>query len=465
MSSNPAFFSALDLLKLYGKKKLSPVEVLDAVMARLQAENPALNAFCVIDPETGRKMAKDSERRWMKGRPKGLLDGVPIPIKDTNPVIGWPFRVGSRTTSPDPVRHDSPPVARLREHGAVFFGKTTTPEFGWKGVCDSPLTGITRNPWNPAKTPGGSSGGAAVAVATGIGPLALGGDGGGSIRMPAGYTGVYGIKATFGRVPNLQGPVLHHMSVQGPMGRHVADNALMLRVLSYPDARDPLVLPHQDIDYLPLLKKGVKGLRIGFSPALGHADVDAQVAAKVASAVRVFERLGAQVEEAEPGLGNQRPALDTLWRASRARLIMNMSIDQMLLVEPELLACARAGMDMSALEYQQALHVKTQMGEKMQAFHQKYDLLVTPTLPIVAFDAGQLVPGGDRKTYPQWYDWSPFSWPFNMTRQPAASCPCGFNDEGLPIGMQIVGPLHREDLVLRASHAFEQARPFKMPRA
>jgi aspartyl-tRNA(Asn)/glutamyl-tRNA(Gln) amidotransferase subunit A len=462
MKTNPAFLSALDLLRLYRKKALSPLEALDSVLRRLKAENPTLNAFCVVDEETGRKMAKASEARWTKGKPKGLLDGVPIPIKDTNAVAGWPFRIGSRTTSPDPVHYDGPAVARLREHGAVFFGKTTTPEFGWKGVCDSPLTGITRNPWNPAKTPGGSSGGAAVAVATGIGPLALGGDGGGSIRMPAGYTGVYGIKATFGRVPNIQGPVLHHMSVQGPMGRHVADNALMLRVLSYPDARDPLALPHLDIDYLPLLKKGVKGLKIGFSRDLGHADVDRQVAAKVAAAVKVFEGLGAHVEEADPGIGNQRKALDILWRASRARLIMNMSIEQMLLVEPELLACARAGMDLSALDYQWALHVKTQMGEKMKAFHQTYDLLVTPTLPIVAFDAGLLVP--DRRKYPQWYDWSPFSWPFNMTRQPAASCPCGFNSEGLPVGMQIVGPLHREDLVLRASHAFEEARPFKMPR-
>ena len=463
MKTDPAFLSALDLLKLYQKKKLSPVEVLDAVLDRLHAENPSLNAFCVIDEATGIKMAKASEARWMKAKPKGLLDGVPIPIKDTNAAKGWPFRIGSRTTSPDPVDWDAPAVARLREHGAVFFGKTTTPEFGWKGVTDSPLTGITRNPWNPAKTPGGSSGGAVVAVATGIGPLALGGDGGGSIRMPCGYTGTYGIKATYGRVPNMPSHLLHQMSLPGPVGRHVADNALMLRVLSLPDHRDPYALPHRDIDYLPLLKKGVKGLKIGFSPRLGYADVDRQVAAKVESAVKVFESLGAHVELAGPGFENPRWALDILWRAGQARTLMNMTAEQMQQVEPALLACGRSGMDVSALSYLAALNEKGRMGQAMEIFHQTYDLLVTPSLPIVAFDAGLLVP--DRKKYPQWYDWSPFSWPFNMTRQPAASCPCGFNSEGLPVGMQIVGPLHREDLVLRASHAFEQARPFKMPRS
>ncbi|MBI1779608.1 MAG: amidase [Proteobacteria bacterium] len=462
MATNPAFLSAIDLLKLYRRKSLSPVEVLEAVLRRLHIENPKLNAFCHIDEETGRKMAKASEARWMKGKPKGLVDGVPIPIKDTNAAKGWPFRYGSRTTSPEPADYDYPAVARLREHGAVFFGKTTTPEFGWKGVTDSPLTGITRNPWNPAKTSGGSSGGAVVAVATGIGPLALGGDGGGSIRMPSGYTGVYGIKATFGRVPNMPSQLLHNMSLPGPIGRHVADNALMLRVLSYPDHRDPYALPPEDIDYLALLKKGVKGLRIGFSPALGYAEVDRQVAAKVAEAVKVFERLGAHVELADPGFDNPRWALDILWRAGLARTLMTMTPEQMQLVEPELLACARSGMDVSAITYLAALNEKGRMGQAMEVFHQKYDLLVTPTLPIVAFDAGLLVP--DRKKYPQWYDWSPFSWPFNMTRQPAASCPCGFNDQELPVGMQIVGPLHREDLVLRASYAFEEARPFKMPR-
>ena len=462
MATNPAFLSALDLLALYRRKKLSPVEVLEAVLQRLHAENPKLNAFCVIDEETGRKMAKASEARWMKGKPKGLLDGVPIPIKDTNAAKGWPYRAGSKTTPAEPVDYDSPAVARLREHGAMFFGKTTTPEFGWKGVTDSPLTGITRNPWNPAKTPGGSSGGAAVAVATGIGPLALGGDGGGSIRMPSGFSGVYGIKATYGRVPVLPGPLLHHMSLPGPMGRTVADNALMLRVLSYPDDRDPYALPPEDIDYLALLKKGVKGLRIGFSATLGYAEVDRQVAAKVADAVKVFEELGAQVEPADPGFENPRWALDILWRAGQGRALMNLTPEQMQQVEPELLACGRSGLDVSALSYLAALNEKTRMGQAMQAFHRRFDLLVTPTMPIVAFDAGLLVP--DRAKYPQWYDWSPFSWPFNMTRQPASSCPCGFNSDGLPIGMQIVGPLHREDLVLRASHAFEQARPFKMPR-
>src|SRR5882724_3883726 len=198
---DPAFLSARELLACFRARTLSPVEALEAVLARLDADNPALNAFHLVDAEMGRQMAKASEARWMTGEPLGALDGVPVPIKDTNAAKGWPFRIGSLTTSPDPVDYDGPPVARLREAGAVFFGKTTTPEFGWKGVTDSPLTGITRNPWDKTKTPGGSSGGAAVAAAAGMGALHIGTDGGGSIRIPAAFTGIFGLKPTFGRVP------------------------------------------------------------------------------------------------------------------------------------------------------------------------------------------------------------------------------------------------------------------------
>src|SRR5258708_25419499 len=330
-------------------------------------------------------MGKAWEARGMKAKPEGLLEGVPIPIKDTNAAKGWPFRIGSRTTSTDPVDWDAPAVARLREHGAVFFGKTTTPEFGWKGVTDSPLTGITRNPWNRARPAGGSSGGAVVGVARGIGPLARGGDGGGSIRMPCGYTGTYGIKATYGRVPNSPSHLLHQMSLPGPVGRHVADNALMLRVLSLPDHRDPYALPHQDFDYLPLLKKGVKGLRIGLSPRLGYGDVDRQVAAKVEGAVKVFESLGAHVELADPGFENPRWALDILWRAGQARTLMNMTAEQMQQVEPALLACARSGMAVSALSYLAALNENGRMGHATTSFHQTSALPATPSLPLAAF--------------------------------------------------------------------------------
>src|SRR5882724_11432585 len=452
---DPAFLSARELLACFRARTLSPVEALEAVLARLDADNPALNAFHLVDAEMGRQMAKASEARWMKGTPIGALDGVPVPIKDTNAAKGWPFRIGSLTTSPDPVDYDGPPVARLREAGAVFFGKTTTPEFGWKGVTDSPLTGITRNPWDPTKTPGGSSGGAVIAVACGMGPIALGGDGGGSIRMPCGFTGVYGIKPTSGRVPNIPAPSVGTMTTPGPIARNVGDAALMLGVLAGADWRDPTALPPQDLDLLAGPDDGIAGLRIGFSANLGYAPVEPEVAATVAAAMQVFAAQGAIVEEAHPGFADPRWALDIIWRVAHATTLRHLTDTHRRQLDPGLAAIA-------AVDYHHALNERFRLGEAMQRYHRRYDLLVTPALPLTAFAAGMLVP--DREKYPEWWDWSPFTWPFNMTRQPAAACPCGFSREGLPIGLQIVGPLYRDDLVLRASRAFEALRPFKMPR-
>ena len=462
MSTDPAFLSARDLLVQFRARTLSPLEALEAVLKRLAADNPELNAFHLVDVEMGRRMAKASEARWMKGEPIGALDGVPVSIKDTNAAKGWPFRIGSKTTSPDPVDYDGPPVARLREAGAVFFGKTTTPEFGWKGVTDSPLTGITRNPWDKTKTPGGSSGGAVVAVACGIGPIALGGDGGGSIRMPCGFTGVYGIKPTAGRAPNVPSPSVGTMTTPGPIARNVRDAALTLRVLAGADWRDPTALPPPDIDFLAGPEEGLKGVRIAFSANLGYAPVEPEVAETVAAAMRVFAECGAVVEAADPGFADPRWALDTIWRVAYATMLRNLTKEQRALLDPDLAAVVESGRAISAVDYHHAFNERVRLGEAMQLFHQRYDLMVTPALPLTAFTAGTLMP--DRKKYPEWWDWSPFTWPFNMTRQPAAVCPCGFSREGLPIGLQIVGPLYRDDLVLRASRAFEAARPFKMPR-
>jgi aspartyl-tRNA(Asn)/glutamyl-tRNA(Gln) amidotransferase subunit A len=461
-ATDPAFLSARELLAAFRARTLSPVEALDAVLARLAADNPTLNAFHLVDAEMGHAMARASEARWMKEAPIGALDGVPVPIKDTNAAKGWPFRIGSLTTSPDPVDYDGPPVARLREAGAVFFGKTTTPEFGWKGVTDSPLTGITRNPWDPTKTPGGSSGGAVVAVACGMGPLALGGDGGGSIRMPCGFTGVYGIKPTSGRVPNIPAASVGTMTTPGPIARNVGGAALMLGVLAGADWRDPTALPPQDIDFLAGLDDGIAGLRIGFSADLGYATVEPEVAATVAAAMQVFATQGAIVEAAHPGFADPRWALDTIWRVAHATTLRNLSREQHAQLDPDLAAVVESGRTISAVDYHHAFNERVRLGEAMQRFHRRYDLLVTPALPLTAFAAGALVP--DRAKYPEWWDWSPFTWPFNMTRQPAAVCPCGFSRAGLPIGLQIVGPLYRDDLVLRASRAFETVRPFKMPR-
>ncbi|HYI86866.1 MAG TPA: amidase family protein, partial [Burkholderiales bacterium] len=262
--------TASELVEGFRKKTLSPVEVTRSVLARVEQLNSKLNAFCLVS-ETALEDAKASEARWTAGQPRGLLDGVPVSIKDIILTQGWPTLRGSKTIDPSgPWNDDAPATARLREHGAVLLGKTTTPEFGWKGVTDSPLTGITRNPWNTAKTPGGSSGGAAAAVAAGMGPLAVGTDGGGSIRIPCSFTGLFGIKPSFGRVPAWPLSPFGTVAHVGPMTRSVADAALMLNVLAQPDARDWHALPYDARDWRMGLDRGVADLRIAYSPDLGY---------------------------------------------------------------------------------------------------------------------------------------------------------------------------------------------------
>src|SRR6267378_5318742 len=277
--------SATELLDGFSKHELSPVEVTRAVLERIERLNPVLNAFNLVS-ERALDDARTSEARWMAGQPKGLLDGVPVSIKDIILTKGWPTLRGSKTVDPrGPWNDDAPASARLREHGAVLLGKTTTPEFGWKGVTDSPLTGITRNPWNPKKTPGGSSGGAAAAVAAGMGPLALGTDGGGSIRIPCSFTGLFGLKPSFGRVPAWPPSPFGTVAHVGPMTRSVEDAALMLNVLSLPDERDWHALPYDARDWRTGLDQGISDLHIAYSPDLGYAKVDTEVAAIVRKAI------------------------------------------------------------------------------------------------------------------------------------------------------------------------------------
>ena len=287
------------------------MEAAKDVLARIAALNDDLNVFRLIDEAGTLEDARQSERRWFKGEPLGLVDGIPVSVKDVLLTKGWSTLWGSKLTSPDqPWDEDAPPVARLREYGAVFVGKTNTSEFHWKTVTDSLLTGITRNPWNPELTPGGSCGGAAVAVATGMGPLALGTDGGGSIRVPCSFTGVFGLKPTFGRVPQYPAGAFGSMAHVGPITRTVADAALMLTVISKPDTRDWHALPYDDRDYRDGIGDAVAGLRIAFSPDLGYADVDPETAAVVADAFKVFSDLGATVEEASPGFDDTRKTFE-----------------------------------------------------------------------------------------------------------------------------------------------------------
>jgi aspartyl-tRNA(Asn)/glutamyl-tRNA(Gln) amidotransferase subunit A len=450
--------SASALLDAYRRKILSPVEATKAALARIERLEPTLNAFVRVDAEGALAAARESEARWAKGAPKGLVDGVPTTIKDIVLTKGWPTLRGSRLTKRDQDwSEDSPAVARLRAHGAVFLGKTTTPEYGWKALGDSPLTGITRNPWNFAHTPGGSSAGAAATLAAGIGALAIGTDGGGSIRIPCGFTGLAGLKPSFGRVaaypPSVFGLVAHN----GPMARSVADLALLMNVIAVADDRDVYGLPPDGRDYTQGLDDGVKGLRVAFSPALGYGRVEPEVAAAVERAARRFADLGAAVETVDPGFADPAQAWLTLWWAGAAKAMSAFSAEERKRLDPGLEDSAQKGARLSATDWLTADQARAELSLHMAKFHRRFDLLLTPSVAVPALKVGELV--ADPATQKEWIDWSPFSYPFNLTRQPAASVPCGLTKAGLPIGLHIVGRMHEDALVLRAARAYERSAP------
>ncbi|MBR1218975.1 amidase [Bradyrhizobium sp. U87765 SZCCT0131] len=454
-----ARLSALELVAGYRAGRFSPVEVTQAVIDRVRRLDPKVNAFAVFDPETALEAARQSEQRWRRGTPLGALDGVPVTLKDLILAKGWPTLRGSRAVDPAQAwDEDAPAAARLREDGAVLLGKTTTSEFGWKGLGDSPLTGITRNPWNTAHTPGGSSGGAAAAAAFDFGPLHVATDGGGSTRLPAAHSGVFGFKPSFGRVPVYppsQNGTLYHVT---PLTRSVRDAAVLLNVIARPDARDWHALPPSATALDDGLEQGVKGLRIAFSPALGYAQVNPQVERLVADGARVFADLGATVELVDPGIDDPFPIFDTLWAAGAAKLLASFAPERRGLVEAGLQEVAARGQAIDVVAYLRAVDAREALGRHFNQFHQTWDLLITPTTahPASAIDATQadLVRRPIR---------SPFTYPFNLTQQPAASVPVGLTPEGLPVGLQIVGARFADATVLRAARAFEIARPFARP--
>ncbi len=449
--------SATKLVKGYAKKKFSPVEVAEACLAQIARHEPKLNAMVEIRRDEALAQAKASEARWHKGEPQGPVDGVPTLIKDLLLVRGWPTLRGSKTISPDQAwDQDAPSVARLRECGAVFLGSTTTPEFGWKGVTDSPLTGITRNPWDTTTTPGGSSGGSSAAAAAGYAPLTLGTDGGGSIRIPAGFSGIFGHKPSFGRVPAFPLSPFGTVAHVGPMTRTVEDSCLMLNVIAQPDARDWHSLPYDGADYLKNLPKKLKGLRIAYSPTLGYAAVDPEIAKLVAKAVKVLEELGAEIEQVDPGFEDPAPIFRILWWSGARAALAALPAEKKKLLDPGLADVVEQSMSIGLDDYQTAVKERGALGTKMRLFMERYDLLVTPTLPIPAFEAGKLAPAGSDMTG-KWVNWTPFSYPFNLTQQPAASVPCGFTPKGLPAGLHLVGRMFDDRTVLNAAHAYEKA--------
>ncbi|GIJ72302.1 amidase [Virgisporangium ochraceum] len=445
--------SAAALGAAYASGELSPVEVTREALAAISEHDPVVNAFVHVDAPRALADAAASEARWRAGTPLGPADGVPTSVKDLLLTGGWPTRRGSSLVSPSSTDEDAPTVARLRAAGCVLLGKTTTPEFGWKGVTGSPRYGVTRNPHWPDMHAGGSSGGSAAAVALGMGAWSVGTDGGGSLRIPAAFTGTVTIKPTYGLVPLWPASPFGTLSHAGPMTRTVTDAALMLDILSGFDHRDWSAMPTPTGSFLDGLEDGVAGLRIAYSADLGRAGRNARhVEDLFLAAAAVFADAGATVEEVDPGFDDPVEAFHTLWFAGAAKVVSTYGGAD----DPGLARIAALGAAFTASDYLDATAVRVDLGARMGRFHRGYDLLLTPTVPITAFRVGSDVPPNSASE--DWTSWTPYTYPFNLTQQPAASVPCGRTPgDNLPVGLQIVGARHADALVLRAARAYERA--------
>ncbi len=464
MSDETAFLSATELTGLFRAKKVSPVEVMRATIARAQTLNARLNAICTPTFDEAMQAARAAEADVMKGRPLGLLHGVPTSIKDLSMTRGVRSMAGShihRNRVPD---FDHAHVERLRSAGAISIGKTAVSEFGWSGVSRSPLTGVTHNPWMHGMNAGASSAGAGVCAAAGIGPIHQGSDGAGSIRMPAAFCGVYGMKPSHGRVPYWPTPANGLISHVGPLTRTVADAALMLQAMAGPDDRDMTSLESPPQDFVSRLDEGIAGLKVAYSPDLGYLKVDAEVADPVRRAVAAFEELGCDVEEIKPGWENPIEMEHLHFSANFTSRLGPLLAQWEERMDPGLVALVKHGAQFSAAEYCRIDEKRLALYDKVRALFERYDLLLTPSLSVAAFPVEQLMPSHWEQHPWDWMRWAGFSYPFNLTWLPAASCPCGFTAAGLPVGLQIVAGRHRDLRVLQASRAFERIRPWAQHR-
>ncbi|MCY4012416.1 MAG: amidase family protein [Gammaproteobacteria bacterium] len=460
MSDEIAYASATTLAHALRTGELSPVEIVDALLARIEVHEPRINAFAMLTPDLARDMARAAEDDLAKRRPTGPLHGVPVTIKDLFDVEGLPTDRGSLAGRDGVAIADSAVTARLRAAGAVILGKTTTSEFGWTGVSRSPLTGITHNPWRHGYNTGASSAGAGAGAAAGFGPLHQGSDGAGSIRMPSHFSGIFGLKPTWGLVPHLPVRNSDQVSHVGPMARTVADAALFLNATAGAHPFDHTSLTSREVDYGADLERDVDGLRIAYSPDLGHARVDPEVRAAVQDAVTVFESCGCHVEEATPDWGPEGPEIGRFfWSVHEVPLagLLDEWRDRM---DPGLVACIEAGQGKTADDYLAMRARKLNYVERQHRFMADWDLLVTPAVSVAAFPAERLQPEHWPEHPWDWLQWSEFCYPFNMSGLPAASVPCAFTPDGLPVGMQIVGRRGADHAVLQAAATFERARPW-----
>jgi Asp-tRNA(Asn)/Glu-tRNA(Gln) amidotransferase A subunit family amidase len=465
--SELCFTSARELGVLIRAGQLSPVELCNAVLARLERLNPRLNAFLTITSDLARRQARAAEERARRGALLGPLDGIPYSLKDLEPTAGIRTTFGSKWFADHVPAEDGVVAERLARTGAVLLGKTNTPHLGHKDSCDNLLGPPCRNPWKLDRTSGGSSGGAGSAIAAGLGPLAHGSDGGGSIRIPAALCGVFGLKPSFGRVPGY--PSADYWSARGhhgPLARTVRDAALLLQAMAGPDPRDPLSIDAPPEDYLAACDGDLRNLIVVWSADLGYAPVDPEVRRIAAAAALRFTELGAKVEVRDPDWPDPGAFHKVICDVANASRHLDRATQRPEWIEPSLMRMIEDGRRVSGVEHAQALAERSTFHDRARRFFEGCDLLLTPQQPVPAWTA-EPGPGphqgptsiGGRAT-PSLFDRLGFTFPFNLTGQPAASVPCGFTADGLPVGLQIVGRWHADALVLRAAAAFEALRPW-----
>jgi len=460
------YMPALKMAEAIRKQEISCVEVVDTILERIEKINPKINAYCTVLTEEARQAAKEADEAVKQGKHLGPLHGVPVSIKDLIFTKGTRTTFGSKIFENFIPERDAIVVQRLKAAGAIILGKTNTPEFGYKLVTDNLLFGVTRNPWNLNLTSGGSSGGAGAAVAAGLGPLAVGGDVGGSIRVPSSFCGIFGFKPSFGRIPRYpELPGWETLAHNGPMTRTVRDAALMLDVTAGPHDADRLSLPDEKVSYLKSVESKPKELKVAWSIDLGYAVVDPQVRTIVEKAVKVFEGLGWKLQEANLNFGDPEPIFRTMVLAEAAAALIDATGEWEDKIDPPLARLVEYGKDVSAIDYVRATFQRKEFWEKVYKFFEKYDVLLTPTLAVPPFaieeGMGPRVIDGKKVSI---LGWTAFTFPFNLTGQPAASVPCGWTREGLPIGLQIVGRRFDDATVLQVAAAFEEASPWAQKR-
>jgi aspartyl-tRNA(Asn)/glutamyl-tRNA(Gln) amidotransferase subunit A len=452
--------SAIEMARAVRTGAVSVQVLVDAVLGRIERLNPRLNAYCTPMADEARAAALQADAALAAGIEIGPLHGVPVSVKDNLYVKGSRTTFGSKLQENDVTREDCPLVERLRQAGAIIIGRTNSPDFGWKGVTDNRVFGVTRNPWNTDLTPGGSSGGGSAAVAAGLGPIGIGTDGGGSLRIPAAFCGLVGHKPSYGRVPTWPGVSVGSLRHIGGMTRTVEDSALLLDVISGPDDRDAECLPASEVSFVSEIERGVEGIRVAWSPDLGYATVDPEVAQLCEQSALRLAEAGAIVERVDLDWADPYDSWRVFFYGAAAARLGQIVDEQGHLLDPGLRACVEDAVQLTGLDYSDALTRRNEFWHQVRLVYQSFDLLVTPTLPVPPFAVGQnnadAFPGQNFGEL----QWVQFTYPFNLTGQPACSVPAGGTESGLPVGLQIIGRRFDDALVLRAARAFEQIQPW-----